>query len=115
VPRRVPDRHGGEIDLAPVNRLLERIISEWDPQQIWLFGSRARGEARSGSDWDLLVVVSGQCDAGLDPVASWQLARASGVRADILPCRKTDFEEDRGTPNTLAHEAVVAGVLLYER
>ncbi len=25
--------------------------------QVWLFGSRARGEAKSDSDWDLLILV----------------------------------------------------------
>lgn len=25
--------------------------------QVWLFGSRARGEARSSSDWDLLILL----------------------------------------------------------
>jgi uncharacterized protein len=113
VPQRVSDRRGGEIDLAPVSRLLDRIIAEWDPDQVWLFGSRARGEARTASDWDLLVVVPEHCDSALDPVSSWRLARESGVRADILPCLSGDFVEDCATPNTLAHEAVIAGVLVY--
>ncbi|MGO8677933.1 MAG: nucleotidyltransferase domain-containing protein [Limisphaerales bacterium] len=30
----------------------------------YLFGSRARGEAQSGSDIDVLVVVRGDCDYG---------------------------------------------------
>jgi predicted nucleotidyltransferase len=26
--------------------------------QVWLYGSRARGEARAGSDWDLLILLN---------------------------------------------------------
>jgi predicted nucleotidyltransferase len=102
-------------DLAGVKPLLERLIAEWKPAQIWLFGSRARGDAVAGSDWDLLVVVPDDCAAELDPVAAWRLARESGVRADVVPCRREDFLEDRNTPNTLAYEAAKWGVLLYER
>ena len=37
--------------------IVER-LSEFDPLQILVFGSRARGEARGDSDVDLLVVVN---------------------------------------------------------
>jgi hypothetical protein len=40
------DLRGGPIDLAPTRELLERIARTWHAEQIWLFGTRARGEAR---------------------------------------------------------------------
>lgn len=68
------------------------------------------------SDWDLLVVVPDvSTDELLDPLAAWQLRMDAGVRADIVSCRASDFEEDRTTPNTLAYEAVTEGLRLYER
>lgn len=37
-------------------RAVKRAIQELDPQaEVWLFGSRARGDARPDSDWDLLI------------------------------------------------------------
>lgn len=104
------------IDLSPLRGLLTRIAATWHAEQIWLFGSRARGEASAESDWDLLVVVPDATDdESVDPVAAWRLARESGVPADIVPCRATDFREDQRTPNTLAYEATARGVLVYER
>jgi uncharacterized protein len=37
--------------------MVERIVHEFEPVQIILFGSQARGEARGDSDVDLLVVL----------------------------------------------------------
>jgi hypothetical protein len=53
--------------------------------------------------------------SAVDPVAAWRLRKQAAVRADIVPCRASDFREDRTTPNTLAFEASTRGQLLYER
>src|SRR6187399_442626 len=50
------DRKGRTIDLAPAWPFLDRVLREWHPEQIQLFGSRARGDANPDSDWDILVV-----------------------------------------------------------
>lgn len=114
--RSVLDLRGDELDLTGVVPALERLIARWRPSQVWLFGSRARGEATTDSDWDLLVVVPDETpDDELDPLVGWQLRKESRVRADLIPCRASDFREDRDTPNTLAHEAAHRGVLIYER
>ncbi|AQG81722.1 nucleotidyltransferase domain-containing protein [Spirosoma montaniterrae] len=37
---------------------VKRSVLEIDPQaEVWLFGSRARGDARPDSDWDFLVLT----------------------------------------------------------
>jgi len=52
--------------LAKKEDLLSRIKSDIlaiEPSaEIILFGSRARGDAREDSDWDLLVLVDGEVD-----------------------------------------------------
>ena len=104
------------VDLKPIGSLVDRIVAYWHPREIWLFGSRARGEAVAESDWDLLVVVPDEvAEEDLDPVVSWRLQKDSGVRADVVPCRLSDFVEDRSTPNTLAYEAATRGLRVYER
>jgi HEPN domain-containing protein/predicted nucleotidyltransferase len=40
-----------------IPEIVERLVREFDPVQIILFGSHARGEGRDGSDVDLLVVL----------------------------------------------------------
>ena len=106
------DARGAPIDLRPVQPLLDRIVSSWQPREIWLFGSRARGTAVRDSDWDLLVVVPDDLAAeGFDdPMTVWKVKQGTGVRADVLVCRASDFDEDRGTHNTIAYDAAVEGV-----
>jgi len=44
--------------LKKINRLIKQNISEIDPSaQVILFGSRARGNFRVDSDWDLLILT----------------------------------------------------------
>lgn len=40
----------------PLQEIVNRILSVGSPRKIVLFGSRARGEARSDSDLDLLII-----------------------------------------------------------
>lgn len=112
-PRNPPrDARGNPIDLGPVQPLLERLIASWHPRDIWLFGSRARGTAQPDSDWDILLVVPDELALpGFDdPMAVWRAKYGTGVRADVLLCRSSEFEDDRGTHNTIAYDAAVEGV-----
>jgi uncharacterized protein len=109
------DRSGRLIDLAPAWPLIERVVREWQPERIHLFGSRARGDAGPDSDWDFLVVVPDSSSASEDPLVPWRLRRDTGVRADVVVYSARDFDAERSVPNTLAYEATSTGVALYER
>ena len=109
------DRNGRTIDLTPAWPLLLRVLREWNPDRIQLFGSRARGDANPDSDWDILVVVPEASLVPADPLVPWRLRRDSGVRADVIVYSAREFEAERDVPNTLAYEAASAGIALYER
>jgi uncharacterized protein len=96
--------------------LLTRIKDKYNPVQIWLFGSRARGDSRPGSDWDLVVVVPDDvAEREYHPLTLWRLQKDSGVNADVVACRAGDFREDRDTANTISYVVAREGMLLYER
>ena len=46
------------VDEHSIAELTQRIVNEFQPERIILFGSYAHGEPRSDSDVDLLVILS---------------------------------------------------------
>lgn len=109
------DAVSGSVDVRPIAPLIDRILDELTPFEIRLFGSRARGTAEPISDWDLFVVVPDDLPVADDPYAGYRLRRETKIRADVILCPRSEFEEDRDTPNTLAYEAAHFGALIYER
>src|SRR5579885_361765 len=99
------------LDLGPIVPLLTRIDERYHPEQVWLFGSRARGDARRTSDWDLFVVVPDHTEeAALEPSEVWDLKKGlKGVYADVIPCRASDFREWKDTVNTLSYSVATEG------
>jgi hypothetical protein len=111
------DRRGHAIDVRPIAPILARVVERWDPLQIWLFGSRARGDAGIDSDWDLLAVVP-DCPEPADfddLMMVWRVKRQPGISSDLIVYRASDFEADRPVPNTLAYATRIDGILVYER
>lgn len=73
-------RAGSPVD-PWLTTIVGRLVHEFDPAQIVLFGARARGDAQSDSDYDLLVV--------LDVVADRRAMRLAVRRTlDDLPISK---------------------------
>lgn len=103
----------------PLERLgpvIERLVARLAPEEIWLFGSWAEGRARPDSDFDLLAVMpDGTTEAELDPVQAWLIVRGMGVPIDVVPCTRSEFEEEKHEIDTLARAAFSKGIRIYER
>ncbi|MFX0543832.1 nucleotidyltransferase family protein [Roseovarius sp. S4756] len=81
--------------------------------EIWLFGSRARGDNREDSDYDILVVIPDDAPNDLDtPRAAFRLRRKSGAHADLLTARMSDFLGARMTVNTIRYAVAMEGIRL---
>lgn len=113
---RVTARQAAPVDLLPIAPLVERIVARLHPEEIWLFGSRAEGRARPDSDYDLLAVLPDDApESALDLMKAWELTCGLGVPADLVPCTRTDFEEEKDEVGTLARAAYHRGRRIYER
>jgi uncharacterized protein len=92
-----------------LNALIERMVAVLDPQEIWLFGSRARANHRPDSDFDLLVVAKPGADWGDDYTKVYMAASGTGIGRDIVPCSAEDFEIAKTLPTTLAAQVLSHG------
>ena len=96
--------------------IVHRLVEALDPVAIYLFGSRARGNARPDSDFDLLLVTRPEDgDAGYDYARAYAPLIGRGIACDVLPVPAPDFLEDKDDPTSLCFEAAHHGRLIYER
>ncbi len=104
------------VNLKPIETLVHLIVERCAPVSVWLFGSRARGDAREASDWDLLVVLPDEIaeDDLYASLSPWHLRRLTRTNADVVYCNEREFVEGANIPNTLAYEIVRSGVPIYE-
>jgi len=99
-----------------IEEITRRLIEFYSPVRIYLFGSEARGDAGPDSDLDFLVVVPDDVpEDKLRHGAGRRAVRGTGFAKDIVPWRKTDFEERAAWVRTSLPATVVReGRLLYE-
>jgi len=104
--------HAHEVPKA----LLASVVAYFDPVRVILFGSRARGDAKLDSDYDLLVVLDDQV-AGhkLRWQAPYEARRGFSGAVDIVRCRRSAYEDRREVIGSLANTATEEGIVVYER
>ena len=94
--------------------LLRRLVPAYQPERVYLFGSRARGEAGPESDYDLLLVVPD--DAPPERRRSrlaYEALRGTGVAADVLVCTRTWFDRRVDLRASLPGTVLREGRLLH--
>lgn len=95
-------------------RLLDRLVPYYQPEAIYLFGSRAHDDHDEESDYDLVVVVADDTPLErLNLQAAHKEAREARVPADIFPCRRSIFELRKNDVGTLAFTAWHEGRCVY--
>jgi predicted nucleotidyltransferase len=95
--------------------MVKRLVKRFDPDQIILFGSHARGTARADSDIDLLVVL---------PLAGSKRAKQVEMRValhdihvpkDIIVATPEEIARRRNIVGTIIRPALREGRVLYAR
>ena len=98
-----------------IRQMVKRIVAQFHPERIILFGSHARGEAATDSDVDLLIVM---------PVTGSKLRKAVEigvalhdipVAKDVIVVTPEDFEWRKEIVGTIERPAARDGRLLYAR
>ena len=102
------------IDNNLLEKITRRLVAEFEPEQIILFGSHAWGTPGEDSDLDLLVIVS---QSDLPPAQRDMQAHLAMqgllVPMDILVKTRLEFERYSHVRASLEHKILRQGKVLY--
>jgi predicted nucleotidyltransferase len=92
----------------------QRLVAEFQPEEIYLFGSRAWGSPRGDSDVDLMVIVhrSDERPIRRDQRAQKCLGRLA-LSADVLVRTRREVERVRNIAGSLPADVLRNGRKLY--
>ena len=92
----------------------ERLVAEFQPEQIWLFGSHAWGNPGDESDVDLMVILPESHERPIrrDQRAQRCLGRLP-VSADVLVRTRQEVNRVRDLRGSLTHDVLSRGRKLY--
>lgn len=107
------------MDNESLSKIVEAIVREVDPEQVYLFGSHARGDQGEGSDLDLLVVEREPFGKGRsrrhEMVRLWRVLAGFRIPKDILVYSMDEVRMWRAGSSHIVARALSEGKLLYER
>jgi len=97
--------------------IVETIVQVARPEQVILFGSRAKGTARDESDYDFLVVVRGIRN---EREVSRRIYRALldkrvGAAVDVVVVNAGTLEQHKENPYYIYYQALREGRVFYDR
>ncbi len=95
--------------------MVRRLVDEFQPEQVILFGSHGRGEGTPDSDVDLLVVLP-EVKSRLEAALAMRMAvRDCDVAKDIVVTTTEDMRRRRDVVGTIEYPAAHEGKVLYAR
>jgi HEPN domain-containing protein/predicted nucleotidyltransferase len=94
--------------------MVPRIVKEFHPERIILFGSQARGDAGPDSDIDLLVVMDFEGSKFDKKMELGDVVRGETLPVDILVTTPADFAWRKEVTGTIEWPAFREGKVLYE-
>ncbi|RLC71573.1 MAG: nucleotidyltransferase domain-containing protein [Chloroflexi bacterium] len=93
--------------------IVQRIVKEFKPQKIILFGSYARGEAKSSSDLDLVIIKDSNLPRTQRYAQVRRLFWGMGIPMDILVYTPQEFERYQSVPGSFTYTVTREGRVLY--
>jgi uncharacterized protein len=94
---------------ARLAEAVNRLIDGLHPRAIILFGSRARGNHRAESDYDLLVVS----ERLLDYDEVYRPVAGRGLHCDVVPCTLDAWQQAHLDAGGVLRDALDEGIVLY--
>ena len=93
---------------------VRRLVEAYQPEEIWLFGSHARGDAGPDSDYDLMIIVPDDADSDRRRSSmAYRSLKGIGFPKDVVVSTHTYFHARLHRKATLPAIVQSEGKLLY--
>jgi predicted nucleotidyltransferase len=95
--------------------IVRRLVEAYQPERIYLFGSKARGDASPDSDYDLMVVVPNDAptERRQSRLAYERLWDTNSAAVDVLVWTREAFDSRTHLKASLPATILREGGLLY--
>ena len=104
----------GDTRQSQVDALVGALAAALRPNQIYLFGSQAKGTASSESDWDIYVVVPDDGQRVYDKTQlAYRALRGFKVPKDLIVAHASLFTQRSEWLGSLEREVRTTGRLVY--
>ncbi len=101
------------IDDRYLNSLVERIVANYAPEKILLFGSQAKQQAGAGSDIDLLIIKSTSLPMGRRGRNVVALLADSPVKVDLLFYTPEEIRAECRDPLSFISSIMASARVIY--
>ena len=99
---------------SAIDEILRRLIEAYLPEEIRLFGSKARGDAGPDSDFDLAVIVPDDAPPERkDSRLAYERLWGTGTAADVVVWTRSYFQRRLHVVASLPATVMREGRLLY--
>jgi predicted nucleotidyltransferase len=106
--------HLSSTEVGLLIQIVERLVGAYQPERIYLFGSKARGDAGPDSDFDLMIVVADTAPPERQRGRlAYECLWGTGTGADVLVWPKGRFDERASVRASLPATILREGRLLY--
>jgi predicted nucleotidyltransferase len=102
-------------DSPVLAEIVKRLVSAVDPEKLVLFGSRARGRNRPGSDYDILIIKTEPDPALRRTGPLYRELQGISQPVDLLWFTPEEVEDWSQVRQHIVTQAVRNGVVIYER
>jgi len=100
---------------ALIRDIVRRIVDTAQPEKVILFGSQARGDAGSSSDFDVLVIKPSDEPRYRRSIPLYVALADLPVEVEVMVCTPEEVDEWSQVPQAFVTTAVREGTTIYER
>jgi predicted nucleotidyltransferase len=98
-----------------LSRIIDVIVGSLDPDAIILFGSRARGNAREDSDFDICILKKNISDQRKIARSLYRALYSVGVPVELIVETPDSFNKFKDNPHLIYREIARYGKVVYEK